>query len=459
MNEQTVVDRTKRVIDLTRENTNRSGLQSIVGYLIKDNSMIRAYLSEELEALTEKHLSRTSTSAKAKELFGGVLQQGGALYDPIEVYTNIALLVGMEIGTFQRPSKKEWTMNDDQLTRFTNEVTFVADMVKAYDHPANMKKVKRHTSKILREDGLVRRFLDEQLTAAITNFSHPKIAESSINIFQDIVNEYTNILLSAGIEIAQRLPKETQEFLANYEPLDELDQLALQLRERGGFELYFDASGRPDLYDQEGADDLDGIRASHNLTRGADKFRNSGTRYSASLTRHAAHRLFYHAPFPKGYKSDALAFGALPIKSGQKTKRLSDVVATDDKSLPHYMQFPIRAEVLDGNGQFRERYPLLTCVTNLDVVGAVVAHLRENPGDFYPLIKKLLPKEEFPNVNAGILAHAKPARSLTFLNGAALRVDLHEHSDKARRQLGEYTGGPFKATVFKEYGWKVAVKK
>ncbi len=220
-----------------------------------------------------------------------------------------------------------------------------------------------------------------------------------------------------------------------------LQQLASDLRREGGFEVFHWAGNRQDItdYKPEGLVDVDTyVRAVHNLRNPArlehSKFHpyielvfGYGVRDTdkppTDSFGYGVLRKWIEREFEVKVRKKGL-LGLFGLECMQKRSEyvlsempLGDVLkeTTYPAREAHFMALRIGAIVADSVGRCGGR-PRLTVVSHKDLIQETVEYLRSNPDDYLALIKSLLPREEFPKVNQGILDVAHSGQILIALN-------------------------------------------
>jgi len=258
--------------------------------------------------------------------------------------------------------------------------------------------------------------------------------------------------------------------------MSKLKEIADTVRETAGFDVYTHGYGRGDLNDwhDDDGDSTNSTRASHNLRNPS---KNPGV---SDLERNIYHASGGHYnnienPF------ESMAYGAFPtpvnetrqrIKTeivprwhrlGSKEKEtphteivtfydgfpppLSEVVRTDDVSPAHFIGMAIRANLKDSVGRPGSNFPTLNIVGNEELAEEIVKYLAEHPEEYNSLIRGILSKEEYPNVNRGILDVVEPGEGLMILNSDD--VDVREENSDFFGQLEQ--------RVFDQHGTLVGV--
>lgn len=83
----------------------------------------------------------------------------------------------------------------------------------------------------------------------------------------------------------------------------------------------------------------------------------------------------------------------------------------ESDDLAYFAEMTIKS--LHGYG--RGQHPRLTIIGNQKLIEDSVSYLRENPKDYIDFIKGVLPAEEFPKINEGIVKKADSTRGILFV--------------------------------------------
>ena len=87
---------------------------------------------------------------------------------------------------------------------------------------------------------------------------------------------------------------------------------------------------------------------------------------------------------------------------------LSDLVITDDKDVAYFTRLSMPCAIPDRGGRGGGGQPTLTIVSNPDLYMALFKYIRRNPQNYMEIVRGVLPVEEFPNVNKGIIDKTHP---------------------------------------------------
>ncbi|MBU1111682.1 MAG: hypothetical protein ABIG93_03345 [archaeon] len=181
-----------------------------------------------------------------------------------------------------------------------------------------------------------------------------------------------------------------------------LNQIIENLMQKGGWELYHHACGRPDLNDT--GDESCYVRAFYNV---ANPITN-GNNLKSFLGVFA--EADYGLSGTDKDDNEIVMYGRFPTK-----RSLAELIERTDDSAPYFVRLEIKASVPDNFGR-RGATPSLTIVADQSSILSLVEYLKENPNDYYEAIGMLVPNESYPNVNKGILQEVKPASEIMFLD-------------------------------------------
>jgi len=249
----------------------------------------------------------------------------------------------------------------------------------------------------------------------------------------------------------------------------QLTKLIDKIKKEAGFEVDVLACDRKDLNDWRSEDSSNYTRAIHNL-RNPTPMSYSDNEVKNAIGGTNDHKTDFEVvaygllPSAKEYVT---AFRTTFIKTnswGEANKaavkvayttseedaykgsqELSQVINTDSKDKAHFVKLTIRADIFDGYGR-GPMPPVLTIIGDHKLSSEIVEYLENNPQDYMKFIKLVLPQNQFPRVNNGIIAKAEPAKSIVFLD--ADKMDKIRKTKNSDECLEDW--------VYKEYGKEIA---
>jgi len=128
--------------------------------------------------------------------------------------------------------------------------------------------------------------------------------------------------------------------------------------------------------------------------------------------------------------------GLIFKKEVEKTAPLSDFVKNGGSRDAYFIKFVINADVPDSCGR-TNRFPVLTIVTNRQVVEQAVEYLRQNPQQYESMVRAILPESMFPKVNSGILSQMRVTGNLVLLDAEKVPRDSRETVAENLERYGE----------------------
>jgi len=251
----------------------------------------------------------------------------------------------------------------------------------------------------------------------------------------------------------------------------QLTELIDAIKKEAGFEVYVHSAGRADLNDWTPEDADNYTRAIHNLRNPTPMSISDcevkdaiggivgcktdfGVVAYGLLPSAEAHIAQFRHTFiktnslveaNKAAMEVAYKMGASSEISYNGSQELSQIINTDNKNKAYFVSLTISADIFDVYGR-GPMPPALTIIGDHELSSEIVEYLENNPQDYMKFIKLVLPQNQFPCVNNGIIARAKPAKSIVFLDADKI--------DKTRRTKS--SDGSLEDWVYIEYGKEVA---
>jgi len=252
----------------------------------------------------------------------------------------------------------------------------------------------------------------------------------------------------------------------------QLTELTDAIKKEAGFEVYVHSAGRADLNDWTPEDADNYTRAIHNLRNPTpmsisdnevkkaiggivDCKTDFGVVAYGLLPSAEAHIAQFRHTFiktnslveaNKAAMEVAYKMGAPRKGEGcEGSQELSQVISTDSKDNAYFVCLTIGADIFDGYGR-GPMPPTLTIIGDHKLSSEIVEYLENNPQDYMKFIKLVLPQNQFPRVNDGIIAIAKPTKSIVFLDADKI--------DKNRKTKG--SDGRLEDWVYEEYGKEIS---
>jgi hypothetical protein len=251
----------------------------------------------------------------------------------------------------------------------------------------------------------------------------------------------------------------------------QLTELIDAIKKEAGFEVYVHSAGRADLNDWTPEDADNYTRAIHNLRNPTPMSISDcevkdaiggivgcktdfGVVAYGLLPSAEAHIAQFRHTFiktnslveaNKAAMEVAYKMGTSSEISYKGSQELSQIINTDNKNKAYFVSLTISADIFDVYGR-GPMPPALTIIGDHELSSEIVEYLENNPQDYMKFIKLVLPQNQFPCVNNGIIARAKPAKSIVFLDANKI--------DKTRRTKS--SDGSLEDWVYIEYGKEVA---
>ena len=191
-----------------------------------------------------------------------------------------------------------------------------------------------------------------------------------------------------------------------------------RLRKEAGFEVFVHAGGREEelndgiMSARKGSNVY--VRAVHNLK---PQFVNYGSTtglgFGPSPTMPSEARLKIDAAKAtelkvEGFSTNYCVYITLVGKKSQIPDKvrpyftLNEMLDTQDNGFAYRILIYLPADVRDDFGR-RGDFPRITLIAGQDLTERVASHLLNSPQDFEALIRGLIPKKDYPNVNKNIL--------------------------------------------------------
>lgn len=192
----------------------------------------------------------------------------------------------------------------------------------------------------------------------------------------------------------------------------ELQQIVDRIMRNGGWELYHHATGRDDLNDM-GTNDCY-VRAHHNVRN--QRMTDGLGSYIKILT-----DAEYCSSGKPTEDAEVVMYGKLP--SEKTIAHL--VVNSSSEQEAYFARLDINAIVLDRHRRDGSN-PVLTIVADRESVNQLIDYLKNNPNDYYSVIRMLVPDSKYPQVNKGILQEAKPASRIILLDMDTVTANMEK---------------------------------
>jgi len=229
----------------------------------------------------------------------------------------------------------------------------------------------------------------------------------------------------------------------------ELEEIARKVLGESALEVYLWASGRAkDLNDVCLGDRFsmsdNYVRAVHNVSESKLEFYKICSQDSLLYGREEVRGLEARGHSPLN-SLNIVAYGPAKCierkglifkKEVERSPPLSDFVKNGGSRDAYFMKFVINADVFDSAGR-QGQYPVLTIVTNRQVVEQVVGYLRQNPQQYESVVRAILPKDRFPKVNSGILSQMRVTGNLVLLDAEKVPRDSQETAVEKIERYGE----------------------
>ena len=116
-------------------------------------------------------------------------------------------------------------------------------------------------------------------------------------------------------------------------------------------------------------------------------------------------------------KTEKKGFLGLSRKVDYKTEiiyfKIKDFVNVESDEEAYFLDFLIRARIKDDHWA-KVPYQKFVIITNKNLAENTFDYLQKNPQEYYKLIKELLPRGKYPNVNSNILDKVEPSSGVKF---------------------------------------------
>jgi len=222
-----------------------------------------------------------------------------------------------------------------------------------------------------------------------------------------------------------------------HKPPDATRSLADKVRARAGFELFFHAGDRPDLNDYSGPD----VRG-FGYTRGIHNIKEpyKVTEYSSGsggvfptcaldfdavvygkLSHHYDETLYLRRRMG-GFLGFLGIMEEYPnVEHRVRHCQLSELITPPATGDAFYVQMLIRLArpLPDSSGRIGPP-PTLTTACSSELAKEIIGHLAANPTQYYRLIRMLLPRDSFPNINEKMLDTVSVGSGLVLLPAEAV---------------------------------------
>ncbi|MBT3941029.1 hypothetical protein HOF46_03310, partial [Candidatus Woesearchaeota archaeon] len=127
--------------------------------------------------------------------------------------------------------------------------------------------------------------------------------------------------------------------------------------------------------------------------------------------------------------------GVARLRRGPKHKlhtyhfSMDDVLGTSSQEEAYFVEFTLRAYLPDDHQ--RSAFARLIIVGEENLIKDVVQYVKEHPADYLRFAKELVPQDQFPNVNKGILDKTPLGDEIVFLDTANMdkKINVHLNSD------------------------------
>jgi hypothetical protein len=193
------------------------------------------------------------------------------------------------------------------------------------------------------------------------------------------------------------------------------------------FEVYFHSGSRPDLNDfhDESGDDLNYIRAIHNIKDprpSSSALINTRPAMGGEVGRDTKYNtLFFGTLLDTPTVNSKWKSGREEMEIVHTAKKLRQYVDTPSQEAAYFLSIALIAppELLQEGGPSPRKprdYPALNIVGSRSQIYQTVQYLMNHPGKYKEFLSELLPRDQFPQVNAGILDHMLPVHELYFIN-------------------------------------------
>ena len=215
------------------------------------------------------------------------------------------------------------------------------------------------------------------------------------------------------------------------------EKLAEDVRQEAGFDVFVHAVGREkDLNDFKPNETNNYVRAVHNLKNPKPDYGNIIPVYDSiggsigndnSNSRMTEFDVVAYGPLIK----DKLKETRPERKGGmfrkhrfaehkkvleiEKNIPLSDIVDTNSNEQAYFLSLTLRATIYDRAKRWGHT-PTLTIVGDKQLIETTVKYLKKHPENYMRFIKDVLPENEFPKVNSGIIDKATLGDSIIFLD-------------------------------------------
>jgi len=114
---------------------------------------------------------------------------------------------------------------------------------------------------------------------------------------------------------------------------------------------------------------------------------------------------------------------------------LNTLVNTENTRAACFVEMFIRTQIACAGSRVGGLGPSLTVIGDDRIVVDMVEFLKQAPRSYYDLIRGILPQEEFPNVNRGIVSPANPGEKLAIFYNGDLRRLKHGNEVLSRQKL------------------------
>jgi len=220
-------------------------------------------------------------------------------------------------------------------------------------------------------------------------------ASNTRTVKKELENAYNELTIN------EDLFKKALDHVRNYQKPVAIT-LAQRIRAQAGFELIVWRGGRGDLNDfhDEKGDDMNYVRAECNI-------RNPVRSISGKFDKEINSVLC--ANIGKSSKHNVVFYGRLPYtKLGQAIK------TTNSNEQAAFIRLTIISDVRDNTGRTGSN-PHINILGPVSLIQEVFEYLFVNPSKYKQFLEELLPVDQYPNSNNGIIQKMQPIKKVYFV--------------------------------------------